>query len=128
VDSPVCLGLTAGSPGTRLDGPGGASGLMRIEGAWMSLTKTPLGCHLSECISIIVVPPWDMMQLDSSELVLQFAHLRVVRVHEVAFAVGLFHDLVHYQPRVAVDVEPSGPELDSNAEAIDEALIFGDVV
>jgi hypothetical protein len=36
--------------------------------------------------------------------------------------------LVHYQPRVAVYVQLSGPELDSNAEAIDEALIFGDIV
>jgi hypothetical protein len=37
--------------------------------------RFPLGCHLSECIIIIVVLPRDMMQLDSLELVLQSAHL-----------------------------------------------------
>jgi hypothetical protein len=88
----------------------------------------PLGCHLSECISIIIVLSRDMMQLDSSKLVLQFAHLQAVHVHEGALTVGLLHDLVHYQLRVTVGVEPSGPELDSNADAIDEALVFSDVV
>jgi hypothetical protein len=88
----------------------------------------PLGCHLSECINIIVVLPRDMMQLDSLELVLLFAHLQAVRVHEGAFTVGLLHDLVHYQLRVTIGIEPSGLELDNNAEAIDKALVFGKVV
>jgi hypothetical protein len=65
-----------------------------------------------------------MMQLDSSEFFLQSMYLQAVCVHEGPLAVGLLHELVHYQLRVAVDVELSGPELDSNAEAIDEALVF----
>jgi hypothetical protein len=68
------------------------------------------------------------MLLNSSELVLQFMHIHAVRVHEGALAVGLLHDLVHYQLRVALYVEPSDLELDSNTEAIDEALVFGDIV
>jgi hypothetical protein len=69
----------------------------------------PLGYHLIECISIIVVLPQDMMQFDSSEFLLQFVQLRAIHVHEGAFVVGLLHDLVHYQLRLAVDVEPSAP-------------------
>jgi hypothetical protein len=81
--------------------------------------RIPLGCHLGECFGIIVVLPQDVMQLDSSELVLQFAHLHALCVHEGALAVGLLHDLVHYYLRVVIGVEPSGPKLDSNMEAID---------
>jgi hypothetical protein len=36
--------------------------------------------------------------------------------------------LVHFQLRVAVYIEPSGLKLDSNAEAIDGAPVFGDIV
>jgi hypothetical protein len=68
------------------------------------------------------------MQLDSSELVLQFTHLHAVCVLEGALAVGLLHDLIHYQFRVIIYIEPSGPEFDSYAEAIDEALVFGNIV
>jgi hypothetical protein len=60
-----------------------------------------LGCRLGECISIIDVLSRDVMQLDSSKLVLQFAHLQAVRIHEGAFTVGILHDLIHYQLRVA---------------------------
>jgi hypothetical protein len=35
--------------------------------------------------------------------------------------------LIHYQLRVAIDIEAGGLELDSNAEAVDEALIFSDI-
>jgi hypothetical protein len=56
----------------------------------------PLGHHLGERISVIIVPLGDVMQLDSSELVLQLMHLLAVRVHEGAFAVGLLQDLVYH--------------------------------
>jgi hypothetical protein len=56
----------------------------------------PLGRHLAEHIGVVVVPPRDVTQLDSLELVIQLTHLLVVCVHEGAFAVGLLHDLVYH--------------------------------
>jgi hypothetical protein len=61
-----------------------------------------LGCHLSERIGVIVVPPGDVMQLDSLEFALQFAHLLAIGVHEGAFVVGLLHDLVYHQLGVTI--------------------------
>jgi hypothetical protein len=64
-----------------------------------------LGRHLGECINVVVVLPWDMMQLNSSEFILQLAHLLAVRVHEGALTVGHLHDLVHHHLGVAVGIE-----------------------
>jgi hypothetical protein len=59
-------------------------------------SRIPLGRHLGECISVVVVPSRDVMQLDSLELILQLTHLLVVCVHEGAFVVGLLNDLVYH--------------------------------
>ena len=50
-----------------------------------------------EEVSGIIVLSRDMMQLDSSKLVLELAHLLAVRRHKRAFAGGLLHDLVDDQ-------------------------------
>jgi hypothetical protein len=47
---------------------------------------------------------------------------------ERGLTIGLLHDLVHHQLAVNVGVEPGGSDLNGDAEAIDKALIFGDVV
>jgi hypothetical protein len=41
---------------------------------------------------------------------------------------GLLHDLVHHQLGVIIGVELGCSKLNGDAEAIDKALIFGDVV
>jgi hypothetical protein len=72
----------------------------------------PLGHHLGECISIVVVPPMDVMQLNSPEPVLQFADLLALCVHEGDFAVRLLHDLVYHKLGVTIGIEPGCSELD----------------
>jgi hypothetical protein len=88
----------------------------------------PLGRHLGKRIGVVVVLPGDVMQLDSLEFALQFAHLLEIGVHKGAFAVGLLHDLVYHQLGVSVGVEPGCFELNGNMEAVDKALVFSHVV
>jgi hypothetical protein len=68
------------------------------------------------------------MQLNSLEFFLQLVHLLALRFHEAALAVGLLHDLVHHHLGVALDVEPGCSKPNADAEAIDKALIFSDIV
>jgi hypothetical protein len=79
----------------------------------------PLGRHLGECISVIVVLPQVVMQLDSLEPVIQFADLLAVCVHEGAFAVRFLHDLVYHQLGVTTGVESVAP----SSTAIQRLLI-----
>ena len=55
------------------------------------------GYQFCEEVGDIIVLSRDMMQFDPSELVLELAHLLVVRHHERALAGGLLHDLVDDQ-------------------------------
>ena len=50
-----------------------------------------------EEVGSVIVLSRDMMQLNSSELVLQLAHLLAIRRHERALVRGLLHDLVDDQ-------------------------------
>jgi hypothetical protein len=51
-----------------------------------------------------------------------------VCIHEGALVVGLLHEFVHHQLGVAVGVKPGCFELNGDTEAIDKALVLGDVV
>ena len=55
------------------------------------------GNQFCEEIGSIVVFLGDVMQLDSLEFVLEFAHLLVVCCHVGAFVGGLLHDLIDDQ-------------------------------
>ena len=81
-----------------------------------------------EKIGGIIVLLGDVMQLDPLEFVLELAHLLAVCCHEGDFAGGLLHDLVNDQLRVIMDVESCSVELDGDAQAVDEGLVFRGVV
>jgi hypothetical protein len=68
------------------------------------------------------------MQLNSSELVLQLTHLLAVGIHEGAFTVGPLQDLVYHHLGVTIGVESCRSKLNGDVKAIDEALVFGNVV
>ena len=69
-----------------------------------------------------------MIELETVELVLQLADFSATCCHLGIVATRLFHDLVDDQLGVALNIKPSDTQLDGNAQAIDERLIFGHIV
>ena len=59
--------------------------------------RFPSGHQFCEEVESVVVLSRDMMQFDSSELVLDLAHFLAIRCHKRALARGLLHDLVDDQ-------------------------------
>jgi hypothetical protein len=68
------------------------------------------------------------MQLDPTEFVLESAYFAEACIHVEVLTVGLLHDLINHPLGVVVSVQLSRAELDGDVEAVDEALIFGNVV
>ena len=86
------------------------------------------GCNLGELISGLVVASSDVIELEAVELVFQLAHLVAVRFHLRVMAARGLHHLFDDELRVTSNVEAPDPELDDDAESIDEGFILGDVV
>ena len=63
--------------------------------------------HFGKCIGRLVEAPWDMIEFEAIEFVLQPSNLLAVRNHLGIMAAGLLHDLVDDQLGVASDVEAS---------------------
>ena len=72
--------------------------------------------------------PWNVVELMAVELVLQLADFSVVCNHLGVVAAQFLHDLVDDQLGVTPNVEASDTELDGDAQAVDECLIFGHIV
>jgi hypothetical protein len=68
------------------------------------------------------------MKLKTIKLVLQFANLLSVCCHAGVVAIRLPHDLVDNELRATADVKMLNHELSSNAQVVDECLIFHHIV
>jgi hypothetical protein len=68
------------------------------------------------------------MKLKTIKLVLQFANLLSVCCHAGVAAIRLPHDLVDNELRATADVKMLNHELSSNAQVVDECLIFHHIV
>ena len=58
--------------------------------------RLALGGHFRESVHVRVLLPWDVVELQAPKSPFQLADLLTVCVHELALAVGVFHDLVDY--------------------------------
>ena len=72
-------------------------------------------CRLRKRISRLVEAPWDVIEFEAIEFVLQPSDLLAVRSHLGIVAARLLHDLVDDQLGVALDVEASDAQLDGDA-------------
>jgi hypothetical protein len=81
-----------------------------------------------ESADCFVVSPEDMMKIETIELLIELSDLLSVCHHAGVMAVRLPHDLVDDELRVIADLNPMDPELDSDAHAVDEGLIFCHIV
>jgi hypothetical protein len=68
------------------------------------------------------------MKLKTIKLVLQFANLLSVCCHAGVVAIRLPHDLVDNELRAIAYVKMLNHELSSNAQVVDECLIFHHIV
>src|SRR6266540_325424 len=90
--------------------------------------RSPLGTHLRQLVSLVVVVPEHMRQLQSVKCALQLSNLLAVRRHFRARTRVLFLDLVHHQLRITANRQPSDAERYGDTETVEESLIFGGVV
>src|SRR5881394_2725942 len=72
--------------------------------------RGPLGTHFRQLVSLVVVVPEYMCQLQSVECALQFSNLLAVSRHFRARTRVLFLDLVHDQLRITANRQPSDAE------------------
>src|SRR5881394_2674048 len=86
------------------------------------------GTHLRQLVSLVVVVPEYMRQLQSVKCVLQLSNLLAVSRHFCARARVLFLDLVHDQLRITANRQPSDTERYGDTEIVEESLIFGSIV
>ena len=73
------------------------------------------GCCFHERIGCFVEAPWDMIEFEAVESILQPSDFLVVRRHLGIMAAQLLHDLVDNQLGVAPDVEVSDVQLDGDS-------------
>jgi hypothetical protein len=81
-----------------------------------------------EGVSRLIVASEDMMKFKAVELLLEFPYLLAVYRHAGVAIIRLPHDLIDDELRVLMDVEPLDPDLDSDAQTIDEGLKFCHIV
>ena len=72
-------------------------------------------CCFCKCVDRLIEAPWDVIEFEAVESVLQSSDLLVVRSHLGVMAARLLHDLVDDQLGVALDVEALDAQLDGNA-------------
>jgi len=69
-----------------------------------------------------------VVKLEALEFLLQTPDCFAICVHLGVVAAELFHDLVNDESRVASDVEPLDPKLDSDMETVNKGLILRRIV
>ena len=67
-----------------------------------------------KCVGRLVEAPWDVVEFEAIEFVLQPSDLLAVRIHLGVVVARLLQDLVDDQLGVASDVEASDAQLDGN--------------
>jgi hypothetical protein len=103
-----CLGLGRGPLGLgRVVGLDGGLMYVSREDIWGN--RCPPRGYLSQLIRNLVVPSGDVVELESVEFVFQAPNLVAVGLHLPVAAVGVLHDLVDDELRVATSVEASNP-------------------
>src|SRR6266542_6549117 len=80
------------------------------------------GTHLRQLISLVVVVPEYMRQLQSVKCALQLLNLLAVHRHFRARTRVLFLDLVHHQLRITANRQPSDAERYGDTETVEESL------
>jgi hypothetical protein len=84
--------------------------------------------YLSQLVRSLVVASGDVVELEPVELVLQALNLIAVGFHLWVAAVGVLHDMVDDELRATASVEASDPELDGDAQPVDQSLVLGHIV
>ena len=77
---------------------------------WLSV-----GCCFHKRVGYFVEAPWDVIELEAVESVLQPLDFLAVCLHLGVVAARLLHDLVDDQLGVASDIETSDAQLDSDS-------------
>ena len=103
-------------------------GFVLIAGEDACWHRLSVGRRLHQRVGRLVETPRGVIELEAIELVLQLADFSIVCSHLGIVVARLLHDLVSYQLGVALDIEASDAQLDGNAQAVDECLIFGHIV
>jgi hypothetical protein len=83
---------------------------------------------LGELVRLLVIPTGHMVELDAVELVLEGPHGLAIRLHFVAVATRVFHDLVDHELRISPHVEAFDAYFNGDLEATKQGLILGHVV
>ena len=73
------------------------------------------GCHLRKRIGLLVEAPWDVIEFEATEFVLQPSDFLAVYNHLGIMVARLLHDLFDDQLGVALDVEALDAQLDGDA-------------
>ena len=73
------------------------------------------GCCFRKRVGCFVEAPWDVIELEAVESVLQPSDFLAVRSHLGVVTARLLHNLVDDQLGVAPDVEASDAQLDSDS-------------
>jgi hypothetical protein len=84
--------------------------------------------YFSQLVRSLVVAPGDVVELEPVELVFQAPNLIALGFHLRVAAVGVLHDLVDDELRVTASVEASDPQLDGDAQPIDQSLVLSHIV
>jgi hypothetical protein len=102
------LGLSRGFLGFgRIAGLDG--GLMQVSGEDVRGNRCAPRGYLSQLVRSLIVSSGDVVELEPVELVFQASNLIAVGFHLRVAAVGVLHDLVDDELRVAASVEASDP-------------------
>ena len=103
-----CLGLGRGLLGLgRVVGLDG--GLMQVSGEDVRGNRCSPRSYLSQLVRSLVVSSGDVVELEPVELIFQAPNLIAVGFHLRVAAVGVLHDMVDDELRVAASVEASDP-------------------
>jgi hypothetical protein len=100
----LCRGYLGLGRVVDLDG-----GLMQIPGEDVRGNRCSPRGYFCQLVRSLVVAPSDVVKLEPVELVFQAPNLIAVGLHLRVTAVGVLHDLVDDELRVAASVEASDP-------------------
>ena len=77
--------------------------------------RLSIGCRLRKRIGHVIEAPWDVIEFEAIEFVLQSSDFLAVRSHLGIVASRLLHDLVDDQLGVTPDVVASDAQLNGDA-------------
>jgi hypothetical protein len=84
--------------------------------------------YFSQLVRSVVVASGDVVELEPVELVFEASNLIAVGFYLRVTAVGVLHDLVDDELRVTASVEALDPQLDGDAQPVDQSLVLSHIV